>query len=84
LSPVDSFILVLCFKDKLKEEFLEKGIRNIGVSYYHADLDIVERQRRHHSWLQGKVNVLCATIAFGMGIDKVRLTIMYELLSCDT
>lgn len=68
-------------KDKLREKFLEKGITNIGISYYHAELDAVERKRRHHAWLQGQVNVLCATIAFGMGIDKpdVRYVMHYSM-----
>ncbi len=68
------------FQDKLKEKLIDKGVTNIGVSYYHAELDTVERKKRHHSWLQGQVHVLCATIAFGMGIDKpdVRYVIRYS------
>ncbi len=51
--------------DKLQKKLREKGVRNIGVSYYHAELDAFERQQRHHDWLSGKVKLLCATIAFG-------------------
>ena len=48
--------------EKLRSKFREKGIHNIGVSYYHADLETHERQQRHFQWLSGRVNVLCATI----------------------
>lgn len=53
--------------DKLREKLAEKGVKNVGVSYYHAELEDSERKRRHHEWLSGRVNLLCATIAFGMG-----------------
>ncbi len=48
------------------QKFLnENQCRHVKVSFYHAELDKEERQRRHHSWSIGKINVLCATIAFG-------------------
>ena len=67
--------------DKLQEKLLGKGCDNIRVSYYHAELDVSERQRRHHAWSTGKISVLCATIAFGMGIDKpdVRYVMHYSM-----
>ena len=67
--------------DKLQEKLLGKGCDNIRVSYYHAELDVAERQRRHHAWSTGKISVLCATIAFGMGIDKpdVRYVMHYSM-----
>jgi len=55
--------------------------KRVGVSFYHAELDDVERARRHHAWSNGQLHVLCATIAFGMGIDKpdVRYVIHYAM-----
>ena len=53
--------------DKLNSKLREKGIRNIHVSFYHADLDPAEKARRHNEWSSGRIAVLCATIAFGMG-----------------
>jgi hypothetical protein len=55
---------------KLQEKLRSKGCRGVDVSFYHAELDPAERARRHHQWSVGKINVLCATVAFGMGIDK--------------
>ena len=59
----------------------EKGRYNVNVSFYHAELDADERARRHHAWSNGRISVLCATIAFGMGIDKpdVRFVIHHDI-----
>jgi len=51
--------------EKLQSKLIEKGKRNVRVTFYHAELDACERKRRHHDWLTGRVSVLCATIAFG-------------------
>lgn len=66
---------------KLQEKLREKGCSHIGVSFYHAELDDQERARRHNAWSMGLLSVLCATIAFGMGIDKpdVRYVIHFSM-----
>lgn len=68
---------------KRLERIMRQGehSRNIRISYYHADLDGCERERRHRDWSMGKIRVLCATVAFGMGIDKpdVRYVIHYSM-----
>jgi bloom syndrome protein len=56
--------------EKLQTKLRQKGRGHIGVSFYHAELDANERERRHKLWSVGRINVLCATVAFGMGIDK--------------
>ena len=53
--------------DKLQAKLREKNCGNVGVSFYHAELDPYDRKQRHHAWSTGKISVLCATIAFGMG-----------------
>eukprot|EP00804_Cyclotella_cryptica_P004283 CCRYP_013482-RD/>CCRYP_013482-RD protein AED:0.03 eAED:0.03 QI:147/1/1/1/1/1/5/481/1228 len=67
--------------DKLNDKLREKGFRDVRVSFYHAELDQHERKSRHHAWSMGQISVLCATIAFGMGIDKpdVRYVIHYSM-----
>lgn len=57
------------------------GCSRLRVSFYHAELDASERERRHREWSNGIVSVLCATVAFGMGIDKpdVRYVIHYSM-----
>lgn len=66
---------------KLQDKLNEKGHRNVRVSFYHAELDATDRERRHREWSVGQISVLCATIAFGMGIDKpdVRYVIHFSM-----
>jgi ATP-dependent DNA helicase RecQ len=55
--------------------FLQEN--GISCNEYHAGLSPYERSRRQDRWISGKVRVMAATNAFGMGIDKpdVRLVI---------
>ena len=82
--------VIYCLSRKDCENLAEKiqaqvraknGCRNVRVSFYHAELDAHERERRHSDWSNGIISVLCATIAFGMGIDKpdVRYVIHYSM-----
>lgn len=63
--------IIYCSSKKHCEE-LAARLRTVGVStnYYHAGMDNDERERVQESWQLGRVKVICATIAFGMGIDK--------------
>ncbi|KAG9032506.1 hypothetical protein FRB95_001413 [Tulasnella sp. JGI-2019a] len=44
------------------------GVIQTGV--YHSDVGDAEKEKLHVKWREGKVKVVCATIAFGLGIDK--------------
>ncbi|MBR6843877.1 MAG: RecQ family ATP-dependent DNA helicase [Bacteroidales bacterium] len=44
--------------------------RGVKATFYHAGLSGVERDKRQAAWMQGECNVMVATNAFGMGIDK--------------
>ena len=61
-------------------ELKEKGVL---ATYYHAGMEGGERIRNANLWLEDKVNVICCTNAFGMGIDKkgVRFVIHLTLPS---
>ena len=54
---------------------------DFSANYYHAGLEPQERKERQNSWMTGQTRILCATNAFGMGIDKsdVRLVIHYDI-----
>ncbi len=54
--------------------------QGISAESYHAGLSNVERETRQYDWTMGRVRVMVATNAFGMGIDKadVRVVIHYS------
>ena len=55
---------------KQADTFAAKLGRRVPTAAYHAGLDAEHRQRVQEEFLDGKIEVLVATIAFGMGIDK--------------
>ncbi len=40
------------------------------ITFYHADLTASEKETRQRNWSKGDIKLICATIAFGMGINK--------------
>ncbi len=62
---------------------MAKRLKNAGVTAlpYHAGLDGVKRSRHQERFIRDEVRVICATVAFGMGIDKsnVRFVVHYDL-----
>lgn len=66
-------------KTRELSEILQKN--GISSTYYHAGLDAKTRDVRQKDWGLGRVKVIVATNAFGMGIDKanVRYVIHYDL-----
>ncbi len=64
--------------DSLAARLNEDGIR---AASYHAGLEGKERARNQEAFLRDEVRVVCATIAFGMGINKpnVRFVIHHDL-----
>ncbi len=55
-----------------------------SASFYHAGLPHLERTLRQESWISGKVRIMVATNAFGMGIDKADVRFVVHYSMCDS
>lgn len=55
--------------------------RSVKARAYHAQLDAKSRSSVHQSWSSSNIQVIVATVAFGMGIDKpdVRFVIHHSM-----
>ncbi|MFV0418652.1 MAG: DNA helicase RecQ [Dysgonomonas sp.] len=74
--------IIYCLSRKKVEEFAEiLQTNNINALPYHAGLDASTRSTNQDAFLMEQVDVIVATIAFGMGIDKpdVRYVIHYDI-----
>jgi ATP-dependent DNA helicase RecQ len=73
--------IIYCLSRKRVEEVSELlGVNGIKALPYHAGLDPQIRMSNQEAFLNEEVEVMVATIAFGMGIDKpdVRFVIHYD------
>jgi ATP-dependent DNA helicase RecQ len=74
--------IIYCLNRKTTEEIAEMlQANNIRAAAYHAGLDAQTRSDRQDQFLMEDVQVIVATIAFGMGIDKpdVRFVLHYNM-----
>jgi ATP-dependent DNA helicase RecQ len=64
--------------DDLADRLKKAGIAALP---YHAGLDAAKRSKHQERFIRDKTRVICATVAFGMGIDKsnVRFVVHYDL-----
>ncbi|CAN6247237.1 unnamed protein product [Urochloa humidicola] len=91
LEDIDNFIRTNHFKEcgiiyclsRMDCEKVAEKLRECGhnVSHYHGSMDPVDRTRVQKLWSKDKINIICATVAFGMGINKpdVRFVIHHSL-----
>ncbi|GIY31009.1 ATP-dependent DNA helicase Q1 [Caerostris darwini] len=74
--------IIYCFSIKDCEEIAsDLRKRGIKAKAYHAQMDAERRSSVHKSWTSNGIQVIVATVAFGMGIDKpdVRFVIHHSL-----
>ncbi|SFE71827.1 DNA helicase RecQ [Thermophagus xiamenensis] len=74
--------IIYCLSRKKVEELAETLVVNgIKALAYHAGMDAATRSKNQDKFLMEEIDVIVATIAFGMGIDKpdVRMVIHYDI-----
>ena len=74
--------IIYCLSRKKVEEIAQLlNVNGIKALPYHAGMDAVTRAHNQDAFLMEEVDVIVATIAFGMGIDKpdVRFVIHYDI-----
>ena len=73
-------VIIYCYSRKETEEIAENlKLNGFNAGAYHAGLETNKRKLAQELFIKDKVNIIVATIAFGMGIDKpdVRLVVHY-------
>ncbi|MCK5319917.1 DNA helicase RecQ [Candidatus Parcubacteria bacterium] len=73
-------VIIYCFSRKETEEIADNlNLNGFSARAYHAGLEKNKRKLIQEMFVKDKVNIIVATIAFGMGIDKpdVRLVVHY-------
>ena len=80
-NPGKSGIIYCLSRKKVEELAAVLCANNIKAAPYHAGLDSATRSQTQDDFLQEDIDVIVATIAFGMGIDKpdVRFVIHYDI-----
>ena len=80
--PEDGSCVIYCATRKNTEELCEfLAKKQLSVCYFHAGLESNEKKQTLESFIRGDVQIVCATNAFGMGVDKdnVRLVIHSDI-----
>jgi ATP-dependent DNA helicase RecQ len=73
-------VIIYCYSRKETEEITENlKLNGFNAGAYHAGLEANKRKLAQELFIKDKVNIVVATIAFGMGVDKpdVRLVVHY-------
>ena len=79
--PGESGIIYVQSRKSTEEIAKMLKVNGIKAAAYHAGMDPKTRTKTQDAFLMEEIDVICATIAFGMGIDKpdVRFVIHYDI-----
>ncbi|XP_032143590.1 ATP-dependent DNA helicase Q1 isoform X1 [Sapajus apella] len=74
--------IIYCFSQKDSEQ-VTVSLQNLGIhaGAYHANMEPEDKTKVHRKWSANEIQVVVATVAFGMGIDKpdVRFVIHHSM-----
>ena len=74
---------IVYVRSRKRTKVIADWLQSAGISatFYHAGIDARTRDERQRLWMDGKIKVIVATNAFGMGIDKpdVRVVVHMDL-----
>ncbi len=82
LNNVPGSTVIYVRSRKRTEEIAKTLIKKqLSADFYHAGLSMEVRNNKQKGWIEGKIRIIVATNAFGMGIDKpdVRLVVHLEI-----
>ena len=82
LSGIEGSAIIYTSSRKKAEEVSEfLSLKGISSGYYHAGINAIERRKIQEEFINDNIRAICATNAFGMGIDKkdIRLIIHYNM-----
>lgn len=83
LKRYESRCGIVYVRSRKRCKIISDWLQSMGISstFYHAGVDAKIRDQRQQQWMDGKIKVIVATNAFGMGIDKpdVRIVIHMDL-----
>lgn len=76
---------IVYVRSRKRTKLIADELKRNGISadYYHAGINIEEKEDKQNKWKNDEIRVIVATNAFGMGIDKpdVRLVVHIDLLN---
>ncbi|TKG94648.1 DNA helicase RecQ [Puteibacter caeruleilacunae] len=78
----DSSGIIYCSSRASTERLAEKlAVAGFNADFYHAGIDAESRSKVQDDFISGRTAIICATVAFGMGIDKpdVRFVIHFNM-----
>lgn len=68
--PGESGVVYCITRKEVEQTAAMLGANGVSCLPYHAGLDVAERKSNQDAFIQEQVDVIVATVAFGMGIDK--------------
>ncbi len=78
-QPAESAIVYSTSRKSTEATAADLRAAGINAEFYHAGLEADQRRAIQHRFQRGETPVICATIAFGMGIDKPDIRLVAHL-----